>query len=463
MRNYLLKTVCAALICITLILTFPITASSYDSYTYPDFSHCSELRLLQNENQVFLIGSSANKVYIEAVYPNSYNIELPLENNAYSYDLFNSTLVIICPVKVSKQTQIVLYDIDTDNLTSFLITGVDNYDFSKISYSEDCVYLSCSDGTIRKYSKYGKLVCTYEPDGHSFYLAYDLSSDIYACSNNSIHKINGSKITQFSFDNIFAPIKFVADNVCINKLGYYYKINPNGISKLSNYKSTVSFPSGGKINQHLIVAEDNTLFAIDSTDDSKDMYQTLQNPVSEICVMDFNIFTLSYQNGVPVISVVPYSSFIKCKQNNSDEDTDKIDNNSSIDSSVYKIDHKRLVITNIPYSTTIAQFKKNINCKGFNLKFTRYDGKEITSGNIGTATIVTFYKDNYSIKYEISVVGDLTGEGNVNTRDESVMFSYLLDEVSFTGIFNDSADIDKSNTINTTDLVLLLRLIDEQK
>ncbi len=447
------------MICVTIILAFPICASSYDFQTYPSFSYCYNIRLLQNENQIFLLGSSANKVYIEAVYPSSYNIELTLENNVYSYNLFESTLIIVCPLKESYQTQIVVYDIDTDNLSSFVISYSDNLEFSKICYCKNYIYISHSDMSVKVYSKQGKLVNTCNLASNSYFLACDSYSNVYACSSDGVYKIIGNQATKIHFDNIFAPIKFVSDNVFINKLGDYYEINSNTLKKLSSYESSVYFPSGGLIDNHHIIVEGNVIFTIDNTNNSKDRYQKLQSPVYEICVIDSAIFALSYQNDIPMIFITKYSDMQKYNDSKTDTSTAKF----NIESSVYKIDQNRKVITNIPHSTTVANFKKNINYNEYNLKFTRYDGKEIKSGNIGTGTIVTFSNGNYSIEYELSVIGDLTGEGNVNSRDRKMMFSCLLDEVSFSGVFYDSADIDNSGEINTTDLVLLLRLIEEQE
>ncbi|MBQ7134264.1 MAG: dockerin type I repeat-containing protein [Ruminococcus sp.] len=461
MRKLLLKSVCSILICVIAVLSFPISASSYDTYTYQNFSHCDNIRLMQNENQVFLVAVNSNKVYIEAVYPSSYNIELTLENNVYSYNLFDTTLVFVCPIAISKQTQVVIYDIDTDNIYSFVVSFIDSFEFSEICFYDNSVYLSCNDGVIRKYSKYGNLLNCYQVTKNLYHLVRGLYSDIYACSSGGIYKLSTGSVTQFFADNIFAPIKFVSDNVFVNRLGYYYRLDTNSISKLTDYKSTVSFPSGGLIDNHYIVAEENIIFAVDGATDEKDKYHNLHNYAHEICVIGSDLFVLSYQNGIPAVSVIPYSDFIKYNDNTSDSDT--TNNNSEIGSSVYNIDLQRRVITNIPHSTTVAKLKKNIYFKDYNLSFTRYDGKEITSGNIGTATIVRFYNNDYSKEFELSVVGDLTGEGNVNSRDRKMLFSFLLDEVSFSGVYCDSADINNSGGIDTSDLVLLLRMIEEQK
>ena len=60
--------------------------------------------------------------------------------------------------------------------------------------------------------------------------------------------------------------------------------------------------------------------------------------------------------------------------------------------------------------------------------------------------------------YSIVVTGDLTGEGNVNSRDLDALMKHLTEEQQLTGIFISAADIDKDNMLSTKDLVLLSRL-----
>ena len=55
----------------------------------------------------------------------------------------------------------------------------------------------------------------------------------------------------------------------------------------------------------------------------------------------------------------------------------------------------------------------------------------------------------------LSVKGDLTGEGNMNSRDKNELFNYLLKETVPDGVHFDAADLDYSNNINAVDLVIL--------
>ena len=43
----------------------------------------------------------------------------------------------------------------------------------------------------------------------------------------------------------------------------------------------------------------------------------------------------------------------------------------------------------------------------------------------------------------------------MNTRDKSMLFDYLLEEVIPTGVYVDAADLDYSNSVDIVDLVIL--------
>lgn len=458
------KLLCIFLVITITIIAMPTKSDSFDIYTYQSFRNLNEVRLLQNQKEAFLVGSNGKNVHIERVYPETYSIERNLENNVYSYGLFDSTLVMICPNRSTRQTQIVLYDIYTDTFTQFLITDFDSIEFSQFVYSDSFIYISNNNGIVKKYSTYGELITTYSIHHSAVYLSASKSGEIYAIANNGLFLISDDGAKMICDQCVDAPISFISNDVFVNDTGYYYKIGANyTVNKLIASKSTVYYPSGGIIDNHSLIADNNILYGFDITSNAADRMISFSNYIEEICLIDSTILALSYQNGAPVISKAAYTDMIKLNQNSLDIIKEDVDTPYCVTSNIYTVDNEKQTITGINYSTTISEFKSNIYYDGFKVSFTRYDGKEIKSGNIGTATIARFYNEYYFIEYELSVVGDLTGEGNVNSRDKKLMFSYLLDEVIFSGVYLNSADIDKSNKIDTVDLVLLLRTIEEQK
>ena len=80
-------------------------------------------------------------------------------------------------------------------------------------------------------------------------------------------------------------------------------------------------------------------------------------------------------------------------------------------------------------------------------------GNEVTNGKIKTG-----YRTRISnVIYEISVSGDITGEGNVKSNDVSSLMSYFVKKSDLFGVYLTSADFNNDGNINNKDLVGIAR------
>ena len=62
------------------------------------------------------------------------------------------------------------------------------------------------------------------------------------------------------------------------------------------------------------------------------------------------------------------------------------------------------------------------------------------------------------MNFTFIVRGDVTGEGNVNSRDEGLLFKHLLGQQKLNGVYKIAADINRDKKISNADLVLLSRI-----
>ena len=95
MRNLPIKFICIILVVITILVCIPMTAYSYETYDYSYYNDFDNIQLLQNQNQVYLVGTHNKNISIDGVYPNSFSISLELNNPVASYNLFNETFVFL--------------------------------------------------------------------------------------------------------------------------------------------------------------------------------------------------------------------------------------------------------------------------------------------------------------------------------------------------------------------------------
>lgn len=470
MRKSVVGKLCVMFIIILLFVCTTVSVSSYSVYTYKTYDNYDNVTMLQNENQIYLIENNGKTVYIDAVYPQSFSVTLTLNNNVYSYNLCGDTLVLVCPIKESMQSEIVLYNISDDSFKSFNTTDAVQSENTQIAYSDGYVYLSDHYGNVKKYSSKGVLCNEYNLCKNACYLMCDYSGNIYATSYSGVFLLNADGYSKISDTAIGTAAVFIDDTTFVSATGYTYKIKNGAINQLISFKSTMAHPSGGVYKKHIICAQGNTIYAVSPSDDKAVKSISLSSNIEQLYVIDDVVIAYIYNSGCATISKITYSEFKDIKDSEGNSGNQGINNsdlelyNHTISSNIYIVNNNNYTISGISSPTTVAMFKRNMNYDGFDVEFVKYGGQSITSGNVGTATIARFYNDNSNYEYELCVEGDLTGEGNINTRDENVMFDCLLDNMDvFNGVFVQAADLDDNNNITVADLVLLLRAIESNK
>lgn len=101
--------------------------------------------------------------------------------------------------------------------------------------------------------------------------------------------------------------------------------------------------------------------------------------------------------------------------------------------------------------TTFAKLYKELGIDKSQLTITKSDGSNITTGKLGTGMTAEFSGKTYTVV----IPGDLTGEGNLNSRDLKALMKHLSGEVLLKGAFYKAADTYNDSQINTKDLLKL--------
>ncbi|MBR2714905.1 MAG: hypothetical protein IKB73_01705 [Ruminococcus sp.] len=468
------------LLTLVLIVTiFSISTSGYSVYDFSSYRDFDNIMLFQNDRESVIVGCKNNTVSVDGIHPQGYNITLTMENHPYSYTMSNSTLVMTCPIKSTSQNQIAVYNINTDRLSTFYVNIDTEFENSQIAFSRNNVYLITGSNTIKRYSLKGKLLDTYTLDVSVNSITSDPFGNVYAGSDNGLYILNSDVWCQLSDKTYFSPIRFIGDNTLVDGSGKIYEVFSDKVYRLSDTVSTVHYPSGGVFYEYTLAADGRSIIAINNNTENPEREISLNGDVAQINCVNNYVIALTYDGNTPNISVIPFSDFSEIRSNYTDYDENYAqnnehcdDNNSSenshmkyeydeenshITSDVYFVDNTRMRILDISSPTTVAQFKKNMNYDDFNVEFFRNDGKKLTSGKVGTATVARFYNDRYVYEYELAVTGDITGEGNVNTRDRKLLFDATAEVVTFTGVYVDAADFYDNDILGLRDLVLWIR------
>ena len=123
----------------------------------------------------------------------------------------------------------------------------------------------------------------------------------------------------------------------------------------------------------------------------------------------------------------------------------------TISSDVYEISED---VIYIPQGTTVAVFKKGMKYGDCKITFTNHNNKSVTSGQMGTGWRIDFSGD-VDISYYTVVDGDVTGEGNINSRDIYLMRDYLFGKAGFTKYQELAADVKKNGIIDSVDMYMM--------
>lgn len=482
MKRIFFKAISVVLIIILILFSFIITANSYETYFYNSFIDYENISLVRNKSEIYLIGTRNKSVIIEGIYPDEFNITLSVNQKVDKYVLCSDILILISYMDDNNQTKVTLYDIYNDTFNSFIINGDEEYINASFAYANGIVYIATQNGGIRYYTKVGKLCGKYNIGTSLNSLMTDFNENVFALSDKGVYSIEKDYYTKISNTGVYTLGCFVDYDVFVDYIGNFYTINRNKIQKALSFSRDINYLSGGVYDNYFITSSSNKVYAINQSNRTTKKHFSLNNEICQLFSIDDMVVVLTFNSNVPNITYILFDEFKNINQpqennssNNNTINSNHNDKNNSnnhydsdsntltdynISSDVYNIDFDNMKITGISPSTTVGQFKRNINYDGFDIELYRYSKDTLLkSGNVGTATRAVFFNNNSSYTFELSVMGDITGEGNMNTRDKKHMFGYLVGRFDMTGVFLDSADLDNNSIVDVVDLILLMRAI----
>ncbi len=145
-----------------------------------------------------------------------------------------------------------------------------------------------------------------------------------------------------------------------------------------------------------------------------------------------------------------------------DESASETEENAMLDkivSTSFDVDSATGTVV-LPSGTTLAQFRKTVPLQGATLSAVRGDGSAFSSGKLGTGMVLQLFQ-NGELADEVTVIvmGDLNGNGAINSADERLLYQQLTNEAEITGYYYTAADLDGDSVVDTRDLLLLKQLV----
>lgn len=418
---------------IIFILNSILCVNSETSYNLTALNNCDYLYTYNSSNACYFYGYNINTLYSAKVLPEvdifyvsvDGKIRSVCHNNNYAYALYE--------------------DYNKD----------DNFYIVKMNMSNG----NCNYYNIGYYPKLRKT--SFSVSNNEIFL---INTDIHTSYVMSLD-FNGNRKYNYQFDVSVTRVFINDENVYAHLYGgEIYKLN-NGTYTL--FGDAISKESVCNAGAGYIYTDENSLYSI--SDNYSRTYYTNFNCIvknGSIYYADGNRLKTSegknYKMPDDIIAIVSSKDSIavllsnySCRILNKSELNAKapsLNNNPNIDS-YYYIDN---VLYGIECGTNVSDFKKSFSN---NVNVYDTDNSTVTSGKMKTGYNVSTGDTNYYI----AVQGDITGEGNVNSKDVSSIMSFLSGATELKGEFYYSADFNYDENVDNRDMVLIAQKYENEK
>lgn len=423
-----------------------------------------------DDSGAYVIDFSGSHVDISRYASDTFSVGLNLSYNVSGVCAYHGKVVMFSDDTDNNQMIVYVYDLDSDMIDSFTLYGVKLYGDTDFCCDDNAIYIENpkDNRELTVYSYIGDLIRKNRFDQRITALCSGYRSGVYAVSGSTLYGLSGSSFTSIGGIDGDSSLFPASSDILVSDNGNVYVMNGNRISRSFTVDHHFDTASACVIGNRLYYPYGSVIYGYDISDGSKESSYCLSFDAS-----------LLYTDGGSLIAVGDslYSS-VNTKdftELNKPDDSNRSENKngssgsnrsdanhnadagpSKISSNVYRVDYGNYYITGISSETTVAQFKSNMNYNGWSVALYR-DGSLKTSGSVGTAMTAVFTSGGSSVTFELSVIGDITGEGNCNSRDVNVLLDYLIGAADFNGVYYLAADLSGDGNVDAVDAALLKR------
>lgn len=415
---------------------------AYDEYNLSDLAACSLVKSDSNGKGGFVCAFSGNTVYSARLVPDfpaySFTVDGKIrgvsQSGKYTYALvFEDTFT----------NKYSVYSLNTDNGDVFQDTFYDeNFRTDSFSVSDGCIYYIKTDKT------YAYIACVNLSTDKKTNIAF--SQNVNEVFNNngksyarlydgSICRLSQTSSTCVANTGEFRNISNAGINTVLNEDGFLVSLSDNSREYISNAKAFNVSVSDGKVFSAV-----NYRLSLKTSDKTH-----------SISIPDTARAVVSYKNQCGVllnngtVMTVNTSDFAEKKANADSNNSDlpkSVDENKSNDCDYI---FSNGIISGVFSGETVADFKNKTSADCVY----KSDGSVAKSGKLKTG-FTTFIN---SQSFAIAVCGDVTGEGNVNSKDVALLQKYLCNTADLSGAYLKAADFNLDGKVDNRDLVLISR------
>ena len=447
------------IICIT---TISIKINAYQKYAFENIKN--SFIKSNNNDKVCYVTYDNNNIEINVIKTTGecYTKKINISLKVMSVNIINDTVLIGGNVSLDNGEQyisqilFIKYNINDDTIEYMII--YDEYLLSDNAVSTDgekIYIIDCNTSTsVNVYNMKCGFLYSIDIEQYVKQIKYIKSDNkIYFCSGQGLYyeEVNNKELKKVNFNNEdmeYIPIGnnyYVADGVQIfknTKKAYnaYVKDNPiiykNGIVYIADKNNVIGYCENGQIIKKI----------------------SLDENIKQIVALKDSISVLTDSGGIYLYKdneILDVEQVTNKKENKEEQTENSSKSNIKIDKEIvekYSVDYKHNLIY-VDKNTTIAYFKKDVKN---NDAIEIYNKNKVlkTTGVIGTNYVVKLNdKKDKSTSYNVVVYADVTGEGNINSRDISVVLNELNLKTKLDITFIKAGDVNKNNVIDVVDLI----------
>ncbi len=466
---------CPVFIVLAFLFAFSPVAQAYSSYTLNRLN--SNTTLHYDSNGVYITSFSGNTLEID--YINNSNINkrtLKLQGEVKNVATNNGIIYAIS--KSNNTLYLNRYVYSRDTLNSFIIEADAINSNYKFAIAGDRMYFAESEdyNQIACHSIYGEKI-------YSFYLdmVIDYRTDnngiLYICCRNQLYTVDTTTNAppKLKLDTIsLRGDIFLCDNTAFDYSGNIINLQ-NGLTISTNIIS--SKLNAAVIDSYYCKYSQGAIYSYSENGTAHTLYNINAGENAQMCYFNGKLYILSDKKELYVINqdelefpqnstAPPTAPTSHNTLPNTPQPSTPYNNQSNVDNTPeytfsinnYYIDNSLNIIWNIPNGTTLSEFKNNLTYSGYSLEFYNSNMVKKTSGKIGTGfTMIVKDTTKEHKRYTISVKGDLSGDGNINRSDVTLLSNYLMSSATLTNEQYTSADTNADNIINGVDVLKIAR------
>lgn len=464
------------ILCIFLCLLILVFAASPISAYVPQNSRAYQS---SDDTGIYTIRFNGKHADITRYASHTLNAGVDVPSPIRSVCAYRGKTVLLCEDVRKNQLSVFVYYLDTDFLEGFVINDALLYNNTDFACDNGAIYIENyrDEREVSAFSYSGSYFGRYRFDSEINAVFGGFHDGIYAVAGDTLYRLSSGRFNALSGDEVDTPLFPADSNTYVSGHGKVYQINGDQLSYLFTADYDNHAASACVIGNTLYYPNGSTINAYDLDSGEKIAYYRGAGQIISV-----------YTNGNTVIATgdsgsftVRISDFTSLKVDDDTDESGADDENhdsdhsnggdtaadrtgqqrsepSSISSDVYQVDSARYYISDIPEQTTVAAFKKNMRYDGYSL--TIYRGNAVKkSGNIGTAMRAVFDSEDFTYTYELAITGDITGEGNRNSRDLNTLMDYLIGASDFNGVYMLAADLTNDNRVDVCDVATLKGMI----